>query len=96
MEKVKRLVDLNVLYCQSELVEELFSKEIISYYDVWTETEEEVLEWWLVTELFADMLDQHNEVVVKAWDCHWWGRTCSGQAVYADGVMRDIWYEMSN
>ena len=50
----------------------------------------EVLEWWLVTPYMADMLRENGEVILSAYDCYWWGRTTSGQALYMDGVIQEI------
>ena len=50
----------------------------------------EVLEWWLVTPYMADMLKEKGEVILSDYDCYWWGRTTSGQALYMDGVIQEI------
>ena len=50
----------------------------------------EVLEWWLVTPYMADMLREKGEVILSDYDCYWWGRQTSGQALYMDGVIQEI------
>ena len=50
----------------------------------------EVLEWWLVTPYMAEMLKEKGEVILSDYDCYWWGRTTSGQALYMDGVIQEI------
>ena len=46
----------------------------------------EVLEWWLVT----PYLKEKGEVILSDYDCYWWGRQTSGQALYMDGVIQEI------
>ena len=44
-----------------------------------------VMEWWLVTPYMAELLKEKGD-----YDCYWWGRTTSGQALYMDGVIQEI------
>lgn len=56
------------------------------------EYQQEILEYWLVSDWLADKLIEHGEPVAK--DIHGltvWGRTCSGQAIYMDGVIARIY-----
>ena len=50
----------------------------------------EVLEWWLVTPYMAELLKENGEVIFADYDCHWWGRTTTGQALYMDWVIQEI------
>ena len=50
----------------------------------------EVLERWLVTPYMAELLKEKGEVILSDYDCYWWGRTTSGQALYMAGVIQDI------
>ena len=50
----------------------------------------EVMEWWLVTPYMADMLREKGEVILADYDCYWWGRQTSGQALYMDEVIQEI------
>lgn len=82
----KDLVNNHVLYEQNNVVSELIRRGAIpdeSLYGEWYE----VLEWWLVTPFLAELLKSENEIVLTELDCYWWGRTCSGQAIYMDRVM---------
>lgn len=49
----------------------------------------EILEYWFVDDGFADMLKEKGECVLDSW-IPIWGRRCSGQAIYLDGVIREI------
>ena len=38
----------------------------------------------------AELLKEKGEVILSDYDCYWWGRTTSGQALYMDGVIQEI------
>ena len=54
----------------------------------------EVMEWWLVTPYMAELLKEKGEVILSNYDCYWWGRQTSGQALYKDGVIQEIAEQM--
>ena len=54
----------------------------------------EVLEWWLVTPYMAELLKEKGEVILSDYDCYWWGRQTSGQALYMDWVILEIAEQM--
>ena len=84
----QQLIDLHILCNQNEVVEELMKNGLIENEILYSD--EEVLEWWLITPFFADCLRQEKELVIESLGCHWWGRTTSGQAIYIDNVISDI------
>ena len=89
----RRLVESEVLYCQTYLVEHLIKEGDIDFWEIMRNGQQatpEVFEWWLVTESFANILADEGEVIVNKYNCHWWGRTTTGQAIYMDGVIEDI------
>jgi len=89
----RQLVENNVLYGQNEVVFELLKTSAIDGFDdsIYEAIyQEEILEWWLVTEPFSRFLKAEGEYILEALDCYWWGRTCSGQAIYMDSVISDI------
>ena len=93
METERRLVENNVLHGQNEVVFELLKTSAINGFDdcIYNAIfNEDILEWWLVTAPFARMLKTEGEYIIEALDCYWWGRTCSGQAIYLDSVISDI------
>ena len=59
------------------------------------EDEKEIFEWWLVDDWMLDKLEEAGEPVLRTDYENWWGRTCSGQAVYLDSIMQKI-YEKYN
>ena len=50
----------------------------------------EIMEWWLVTPYMAELLKEKGEVILSDYDCYWWGRQTSGQALYMYGVIQEI------
>jgi len=68
-------------------------------YDIWCLGDAETCylephEWWLVHPDFAKRLKKHNEVVMNAYNCFWWGRCEMGQHVAMDKPIGDIAYDM--
>ncbi|MDR0954945.1 MAG: hypothetical protein LBM20_06160 [Rikenellaceae bacterium] len=85
----KELVNNHVLHCQSSLIDHLLSRGML-FEDMVYSDNEDILEWWLVTPWLARQLQEQDETVIEQHNCRWWGRTCSGQAVYMDGVFDKI------
>lgn len=90
--RAKRIADLHVFYGQNEVVEELIRAGKIDeeYMYPFVDTDDEIFEWWLVSPYLAGELKEQGEVIIDALDCHWWGRTTSGQAVYMDAAIQEI------
>ena len=38
----------------------------------------------------AELLKENGEVIFADYDCYWWGRTTTGQALYMDWVIQEI------
>ncbi len=89
-ERTKRMTDIHVLWGQSTVVEELIRTGKIDEEYLYPFNEEEVLEWWLVTPWLAERLRERGEIIIDELGCRWWGRLTSGQAIYMDGVIREI------
>jgi hypothetical protein len=97
----RRLVDENVHHNVSYLVQELSKQE--QYMDDLMEVQvnynsnlideepEEALEHWLVSEWLAHRLREEGEMVIDFMNLTIWGRTTSGQAIYIDSVIEDIY-----
>jgi len=57
--------------------------------------EREPLEYWIVTEWFADNLEAHGEPIIRDFlNMTIWGRCTSGQSIVIDGVVDEIASEM--
>jgi hypothetical protein len=85
----KRIVDNHVLYGQNFVIEQLM-KSNPGLMDYLHDARDEILEWWLITPFLAGLLEREGETVIAEYDCHWWGRTQSGQAIYMDSVIGKI------
>lgn len=79
----------NYTYSNEELKDEGFSDEEIERGDV--QREKEIFEWWLISDLLARWLREQGEPVLESAGCAWWGRTCTGQAIYLDCVIEKIY-----
>ena len=53
---------------------------------------QEVYEWWIVSNWMIEKLRVHGEVVIPHLNI--WGRTCTGQAIFLDGIISRICQEM--
>lgn len=53
----------------------------------------EATNWYLVSDWLADQLRQRGEIVVEVCDLTIWGRCTSGQAIWQDGVIQEIFRE---
>lgn len=87
----QQIVDRLILYEQSHVINELIRLND-SLWDRIENSEEldDVFEWWLVTPYMAEMLKDNGEVIFFDYDCWWWGRQTSGQALYMDHVIQKI------
>ena len=97
----RRLVDNHVYSNVSYLVQELSRQE--QYMDDLMEVQvnynsnpiegepEEALEHWLISEWLAKRLLEEGEMVIEFLGLTIWGRTTSGQAIYIDSVIEDIY-----
>lgn len=90
MMTAQELVHNHVLYEQNYVIEKLLQSDEFLVDNIHNFDDNEVLEWWLVTDWLAEQLKEQNEVIIDDYDCYWWGRTCSGQAIYMDAVMTEI------
>lgn len=54
----------------------------------------EALEHWIVSDWFARKLSDRGEMTGELFGLTIWGRTCSGQSISQDGVIREIADEM--
>ena len=85
------ITDRLILDNQNLVIEELMRHDE----SLWEELQNldensEIMEWWLVTPYMAELLKEKGEVILSDYDCYWWGRQTSGQALYMDGVIQEI------
>ena len=87
----QQITDRLILDNQNLVVEKLMKHDE----SLWEELQNldensEIMEWWLVTPYMAELLKEKGEVILSYYDCYWWGRQTSGQALYMDGVIQEI------
>ena len=95
----RRLVDSHGYSNVSYLVQELSQQnkysdelmEVCVQYKDGEDYPEEALEHWLVSTWLANRLREEGEMVVEFLGLTIWGRTTSGQAIYIDSVIEDIY-----
>lgn len=56
----------------------------------------EVLEWWTVDDWMKDKLIEQGEAVLVNDYGNWWGRACSGQAIFLDPVIERIYSSLNS
>ena len=95
--KAKFLVEREVCYCVSALIDELMGNQ--TYVDELIEYESriddegnqlEVFEYWIVSDWLADKLKARDEVVFEFFGLTIWGRTTTDQAIYCDYDIQEI------
>ena len=94
----RRLVDSHVYQNVSYLVQELskdekYSNDLMEVQVQFNDEDypDEALEHWLVSNWLAERLREEGEMVIDFMDLTIWGRTTSGQAIYIDSVIEDIY-----
>lgn len=103
---VEALTDAGIQCYDHESVETLLAAMIVNIddetidgLDKWREAvndcaePEEVMEWWEVGDWLAGRLAGMGEVVIRNGYGDWWGRCCTGQAVYLDHTIQRLGYE---
>lgn len=58
--------------------------------------DQEVMERWLVDSRLCKQLADRWQPILETWYETRWGRTCTGQAVYLDSIMTDIYLDSHN
>jgi len=101
-ERAKNIVKNEIFANQNSLVEKLISNETIPIDDIQNyyapaeegsdeeEQPQDIMEWWLVSDWLKDALLKKGEPIIDNELGKWWGRTTSGQAIYMDGVIKNI------
>lgn len=52
---------------------------------------QEIFEWWLCDDWILSKLEKQGEPILKTDFGSWWGRTCTGQMISLDGVIKGIY-----
>lgn len=99
--KIENMISQEVHYCLSVLIDELKQKEeymdellVVCYGDDEL-SETEAFEHWLVSRWLGKRLQEKGEMVIFDFLGLGaiWGRTTTGQAIYSDEVIEEIYKE---
>lgn len=94
--EIRELIDRTMLHEQHEVIRELKKHDSTIWRGLMnSESDTGVKEWWLVTPYMAELLKEKGEVILADYDCYWWGRQTSGQAICMDWVIQRIAEDMS-
>lgn len=55
---------------------------------------QEIFEWYICSDWLADRLQEKGEPMLRNDWGVWWGRTCTGQAILLDSVIKTIYKEL--
>lgn len=80
---------VNLFYTDSELKEMGYADVAIPRYS--GDDCKEIYEWWVVSDWLEKRLEEQGEPILKTEYGSWWGRTCTGQAIYLDSVIEAIY-----
>ena len=59
------------------------------------EDQQEVFEHWLCSDWFINQMKNQNKPILETDIGTWWGRTCTGQAIYLDYNIQELAYQYS-
>lgn len=103
----RKLVEREIYCCMTPEVEYMLrtqydtkdpiisNEDIQNYHNEETDEYAEVFEWWAVSDWLGEKLAEKDEVIIdNIWGKTYWGRCTTGQAIYIDGVIFDIAYDM--
>ena len=79
---------------EGELDEDLLAAELDEVIQE-NQVHVEVYEWWLVSDWFADKIEQHGGYVLRFGNCAWWGRETTGQGWALDGIVQGIYASLN-
>jgi len=103
---IEKFVEREVIYSVSNLIWHLLSEDaerenLFDQFPHFFESLDdegepiEIYEHWIVTDWFVDKLIEHGESVEKDFfGLSIWGRTTTGQAIYLDSVIEDIYHDL--
>lgn len=82
----------NGYYTEQEARDNGYTDEEIKTLDY--QQPKEIFEWWVCSDWLIGRLEDKGEPILKTDFGNWWGRTCTGQAIFLDWVIAEIYKEM--
>jgi len=90
------LSDKEILENMGSYDEDMSDQEIIDEVRDNGEDVNEIFEWWIISDWFLDRLKEINEPIIDNDYGEYWGRCCTGQAIYLDNNMQELAFEYAN
>lgn len=93
MRNVDDIIQREIFCLANELDQVLYDKDVNAYLEAWENRshDTEIFQFFIVSDWLADKLSEIDEPVAKDfYGVSWWGRTCCGQAIEADGTIQKI------
>jgi hypothetical protein len=101
---VSELISKEIISLEDHINYYKSDETIKSEYDVETEEEiqeirdngedvQEIFEYWLCSDWFISKMKQQDDPVLETDLGTWWGRTCTGQAIYLDYNIQKLAYD---
>ena len=94
--EVEKRIDQEILKNCTFLMSDLLEKQLIEYEEIknyYNEDEEkykDVFEWYFISEWLFNQLNKKKAVVISSEYGFIYGRACTGQALYLDGIFQEI------
>lgn len=85
------LDNIENLYITDEATAKAYGYDSLEAMQDAGEDQQEIFEWWFVTGWLYEHLQAAGEPVINCDYGFIWGRTCTGQAISLDGVIRKIY-----
>lgn len=102
--KTQQFVYREVICCVSMLIITLIewspNEQFYDFFETFLRDDEdgnpiEVFEYWFVSDFLGEKLEAKGEMIAHDFFGHTvWGRTCTGQAIAMDHVIREIYAEL--
>ncbi len=91
--ELESFVNSHVSSNETMLVNDLLKKEIYHWEDLenLSAEDKEIYEWWSCNDWFIEKLLARGEPILRTDYKDYWGRTCTGQAISMDTVIKDIY-----
>lgn len=88
------LDNIENLYITDEATAKNFGYDSLEAMQDAGEDQQEIYEWWFVTKWLYEDLREAGEPVINSDYGYLWGRTCTGQAIYMDGIIEQIYDQL--
>ena len=85
---------VNLTKTDKQLKEEGYSEEEMEEIKFKGEHWQEIFEWHICSDWLIEKLEKRGQPILRTDWGDWWGRTGTGQSIYLDGIIEDIYQEL--